>query len=395
MKTTKQVSLPEDWLEQLNLSKEDTYLLKKQQHKLVIESTNKPLESQQISLRWFILPVLITSLIFFMTFYETGRYKVPMNGDKSIASMIILLGLTSGMISFSFFFIKMKRRTDNDELRKIHWRNVPTIIFSFVVILLLVLLGFFWVLGTVFEGASFDYYTATAIFAVFMAIINYVMIIAALSFSSDMIIKLLITVIISGVFFAMITNSQTRWWQHNFSYLGTNEASSSWQFNLTLMLSAFLMIALIDYLFESLKHTEHDSLKLLILRILLTLMAISLAGVGFFPNNGRGQLHLLHTKSATWLVYLIVILIIGIKWLLPKVTKEFLFFSYSMAIILVIANVLFQTIGYLSLTAFELIAFALAFSWLLLLLQNIQKLSSDSPHQFYITFEAEKNEANP
>ena len=35
------------------------------------------------------------------------------------------------------------------------------------------------------------------------------------------------------------------------------------------------------------------------------------------------------------------------------------------------AVVLFQVVGYLSLTAFEIIAFVLAFAWLLLLLQKL------------------------
>ena len=76
------------------------------------------------------------------------------------------------------------------------------------------------------------------------------------------------------------------------------------------------------------------------------------------------------------MVLIIIILIIGIKWLLPKVTKEFLIVSYAIAICLVLSNFLFETIGYLSLTVFEIIAFGLAFSWILILLQQINRLTS-------------------
>ena len=119
----------------------------------------------------------------------------------------------------------------------------------------------------------------------------------------------------------------------------------------------------------------YSGFKVNMLRVLLTLVAIALGGVGFFPNNGTGQLHELHTKSAEMLVYLIVILIISIRWILPKVTKEFLTISYGIAAVLIACNFLFQNVGYLSLTVFELLAFGLAFSWILLLLQHVQQLA--------------------
>lgn len=368
------ITLPDELVKELDILNQDTMLIKKEHQRLIIERKKSPFESQEISLRWFLVPAIICSFIFFIFFNFGGSKQIFMTGDYSIASAVTLLGILSGSLSFITFFIKEKRKKANSQLKDIQWRNVPSIIFSFIVILMLGVLGFFWIIDVIFEGASFDLYTATAVFFIFTAIINYLMIYAALSFNSSMIVTILIVVIIGGVFFAMLTNSESRWWQHNFSFLGTNEAISSWQFNLTIMLSSLLMIALIDYLFVNLKKNNYTGFKVTTLRVLLTLVAISLGGVGFFPNNG-GQLHVLHTKAAEMLVYLIVILIISIRWILPEVTKEFLIISYGIAATLVLCNILFQNIGYLSLTVFELIAFGLALSWILLLLQHIQKLA--------------------
>ncbi|MGX7023819.1 AbrB/MazE/SpoVT family DNA-binding domain-containing protein [Vagococcus hydrophili] len=381
------VKLPEEIVEELKLSEQDTIFLKKENNRVIIERKKNVAEFQEVSLRWFLIPVILSSLAFFIFFYFENSTQIPMAGEVSIASAVSLLGLISGSISFIFFFIKEKKNQENDGLKDILWRNVPTVIFSFMVMLSLGILCFFWMIGIMFDGASFDIYTATVVFFLFTAIINYLMIYAALSFTSNMIVNLLIFVIIGGVFFAMLTNSESKWWQHNFSFLGTNEAVNSWQFNLTLMLSALLLVALIDYLFVNLKKRNYVGWKIQILRVLLTLMAIALGAVGFFPNNGTGQLHVLHTKAANWLVLLIIILIIGIKWLLPKVTKEFLIISYGIAGTLIIANFLFQNIGYLSLTVFELIAFGLAFSWILLLLQHIQKLTHFSSTIYEIEIE--------
>lgn len=386
------VCLPKELTSDLDVLGQETIYLKKEHQRLVIEKKKSPFETQNVSLRWFLLPAFICSVIFFIVFFTWGGKQILMTGDFSIAAATVLLGLISGSFSFIFIFINRKRKEKNPELSDIQWRNVPTIIGAFIVILMLGILSFFWIIGMMFEGASFDIYTATAIFFIFAAIINYLMIYAAYSFTSSMIVTILIVVIIGGVFFAMLTNSESRWWQHNFSFLGTNEAASSWQFNLTIMLSALLMVALIDYLFVNLKKSGYKGFKVASLRFLLTMVAISLGAVGFFPNNGTGQLHALHTKAAEMLVYLIVILIVSIRWILPKVTKEFLTISYGIAAVLVVCNFLFQKIGYLSLTVFELLAFGLALSWILLLLQHIQQLAHLTNAVYEIKIEPMKEE---
>jgi hypothetical membrane protein len=386
------VSLPKELDDDLSILDQEIISVKKEHQRLVIEKKKTPFETQNVSLRWFLLPALMCSVIFFIVFFTWGDKQISMTGDFSIATATMLLGLISGSFSFISIFINRKRKEKNPELSDIQWRNVPTIIGAFIVILMLGILSFFWIIGMMFEGASFDIYTATAIFFIFTAIINYLMIYAAYSFTSSMIVTILIVVIIGGVFFAMLTNSESRWWQHNFSFLGTNEAASSWQFNLTLMLSALLMVALIDYLFVNLKKSGYTGFKVASLRVLLTMVAISLGGVGFFPNNGTGQLHALHTKAAEMLVYLIVILIVSIRWILPKVTKEFLTISYGIAAVLVACNFLFQNIGYLSLTVFELLAFGLALSWILLLLQHIQQLAHLTNAVYEIRIEPIKEE---
>ena len=288
--------------------------------------------------------------------------------------MTIVLGLLTGIISFAIFFIKGKRNAQKN-LKNIYWRNFPVLLISFAVMLGMVLLAIFWLFSIIFEGAKFDIYTSTFLFFIFVAVINYLMIYFAVTITPTRIITLFTVVIIGGVFMAMISNRNLQWWQVNLSFLGTANAASSWQFNLTLILSAFLLLTLTDYIFSVLKENMPKNTGLMILRVLMTITALSLAGVGIFPNNKDTYWHILHDKSANMLVYMIVIMIIGLRWLLPNVKKEFLTISYGIAALLVVADVLFQNVGYLSLTAFELIAFILAFAWILLLFQNLQSLS--------------------
>ncbi|MFD1900652.1 AbrB/MazE/SpoVT family DNA-binding domain-containing protein [Enterococcus termitis] len=376
------ITLPEKVVEELQLKGETEVIVSIDEKKLIIEPAKKMVGNQTISLRWFLIPTIITSLIFFAYFFISSTSQITLVGPFSIANFVLSLGVVSGVFSFLFFFIKGKRNQITTKSTDIHWRNFPTILLSFIIILVFSLLVFFKVIGLVFIGASFDKYTATLLFFVFVGFVNYFMIYSALSITLSKLMNLLIFVIVGGVLLAMITNRDHQWWQYNFSFLGTMEATKSWQFNVTLMFSALLMVALIDTLFVELQKAVPHSKRLTILRILLTLTALDLGAVGLFPYTETGPFQGVHNQVAGYLVYLIVVLIIGIKWLLPHVSKEFLTFSYLIALVLVIVCVLFQGTHYLSLTAFELLAFMIAFSWIVLLLQNLQKMAKNINSSF-------------
>ncbi|WEV60674.1 DUF998 domain-containing protein [Streptococcaceae bacterium ESL0729] len=375
----KSIKLPEDLKADLGLKTNDRLTMSVDGSRLIVEKENSIEKNQSISLRWFLLPSILVSLVFFayFKFYEQVEYIPFTSGDTTaISHMTIVLGLLTGIISFTTFFIKGKR-SQQKNLKNIYWRSLPVLLASFAVMLVLGLMGLFWIFGIVFEGAKFDIYTSTFLFLIFISIINYLMIYFAITITPRRIISLFTLVIVGGVFLSMIANSNLQWWQINFSFLGTSNATSAWQFNLTLILSAFLLLALTDYIFSILKEILPKNRRLQILRLLLTITAFGLAGVGFFPNDkGNSYLHYMHDKSANLLIYMIIIMIIAIRWLLPDVKKEFLVISYGIGVLLVVANILFSNVRYLSLTAFEIIAFFLAFAWILLLFQNLQSLSS-------------------
>lgn len=379
------VSLPETVINEFHLDEETQVTLKMIDQKIVIEPAKNKVGNQTISLRWFLIPTIISSLSFFLYLYFKGHTYIPLVGSFSIANLVFTLGILSGSCSFIFFFVQGKRSQLKIKLKDIYWRNFPTILFSFVIILFFALLVFFKIMGLVFTGASFDLYTATLLFFSFVAIINYFMIYSALSITPSKLTNLLVFVIIGGVLLAMINNKDNQWWQFNFSFLGTTDAKNRWAFNLTLMFSALLMVALIDYLFVQLQNAFQKNKRLTILRILLTLIALDLGAVGLFPYTTTGHFVGVHNQVAGILVYLIIILIVGIRWLLPEVTKEFLLISYLIGATLIICLYLFIGIGYLSLTVFELIAFILAFAWILLLLQILQKMAEESNRYFRIT----------
>lgn len=378
----KVVVLPKEIVERLKLSATDETILRVDEHKATIEVVDRKANNQNIALKWFVFPSVIASLVFLFVFGK--QREVPLSGEFSIATLTLYLGLVTGICCFLYFFIKSKRNDFNTQLKYIYWRNFPTVVASFSVILAFVILYFFKFLDLIFEGLSLDLLTAGFIFFLFLCLINYTMIYFSLSINLTMLTNTLILVLVGGVLAAMITNGESQWWQHNFSYLGTTAANDNWQFNVTLIFSGFLMIALVDYLFVIIQNSVQKSRRLLILRIFLYLIALNLGAVGLFPNSDVPDVRQMHNDIANCLVALIIGLIIALRWLLPSIRKDFLRLSYFIGASLIASYILFKIAGYFSLTAFELIGFTLAFSWILLLLQQLQRLAQKSEESFEV-----------
>lgn len=386
----KHITLPPEVAKRLNVHKGDRVQLTLSTNAddaVIIKPDKAAREEQTLPIRWFLIPSLLTSIIFFWNFFNKHQLQIPLSGDNSIASFVIILGIISGSLSFITFYLKQRHEIQKWLPGSLYWRSFPTVLLSFIIILSICVLGFFWFAGLLFKGITFDQFTSTFLFFIFVSLINYLMILAVSALSADMIYSLLVSVIVGGALSSMITNSNKRWWEHNLSFLGTAKAANGWTFNVTLMVSALLTVALVDFIFSSLQKQFGRSWRLLTLRVLLTLTALCLGGVGLFANNGRGWMHLLHDLSARWMVYLLIIIILAIHYLLPHLTREFLLLSYSIGGLLVVTSILFQPIGYLSLTAYEMIGFTMAFSWMVLLLQTLQRRLFETNNVFHVDVE--------
>ena len=326
-------------------------------------------DAQRSVLVWPVLLAALMIVAVYIYWWQQGLHNIPLSGGVSIASFAISFGLVAGLVVFAWFFIKTQRQ---QSAPKIYWRNFPVILGAFAIMLGLALVGGFWLLGQLFPGASFDRFTAVLIFWLITAIACGFMLQAAVTINASTLSNLLLLVIVTGMAIAMATNNQRRWWQHNLSFLGTTMASNAWQFNATLIVSALLFIALVDTIFVALEGRYPRSWRLWTMRIMLTLVGVDLGCVGLFPNNAAS--HLLHDQAAGMLVFLVAGLIVGCRWLLPEVSRDFLVLSYIMAAGMLALNFGFRWFGYPSLTSFEIQAFILAFGWLSLLFARLEAL---------------------
>ena len=381
------ISVPDELVKKYDLHNDDDFKITARNGEIRLKKKNHDSNKRQFNVIWILIASILTSVAFWIFINAVHLHQVPLVGTNSIASGLIVFGGLSGMILFSAYFISNRKKITVAYSAKTFWRTFPVIVISFVLILSLALMGIAWGLSRLFTGITFGHVVAMMLFFVFVTAINYIMVRIGLAVNYGMLTTIMILVITSGAVMSMASNGRN-WWQHNLSFLGTKHANNSWQFNLTLVFSSLLMVALVDYIFVSLRAVVKNTWRTITLRIILTVTALDVGAVGLFPNNAN--FHVLHDKVAGYLVYLIIILIIGIRWLLPEVGKRFLALSYGMCVGLVIIDLMFKPLHIISLTAFELIAFILAFGWILILFDTMIGIVEDEDDKYNVKIEIDE-----
>lgn len=368
-----QIEVPESATKQLDLENTE-YSMRLDHNSLLIRPANITDLIPQINFWWYGVLALLSACGFLgYAIYERLKI-VPLTGYYSIASASIILSVVCGTLLFAITFV-VEKLHGKGPAKSLTWRSLPPLIAACAMIIVFIMLALYWLFGELFKGLQLDIYTSTVLVFIAVAVVNYLMINLAMTISPGVITNLMTIMIVSGVGFSMLTNSSKNWWKHNFSFLGTAKNSTHLSFNITLVFSGLLLMILVDYLFVNLNR-KYRGWKVNTLRGLLYALGCCIASIGIFPNNP--QFHVLHDRISMWLVYLLLIMIVTVRWLLPEVTTQFLKVSYIIGGVIGIDYVVFKAFTYLSLTAFELIAFILSFAWVLLLLQYIENLAKNN-----------------
>ncbi|MCL2676598.1 MAG: DUF998 domain-containing protein [Streptococcaceae bacterium] len=370
---TKVIKLSSELYDKLDLSENnEVEVVEHSNHSFILRSLSNP--AQDNATRWFWIPTVISMLIFLGYALITHVHSIHLTGSSSIATAVLIVANAISAITFIVAYIKKRKDLYNVMTSRSYWRGFITVVLSVIIISSLSLVALFWFISQIFYGVIFDIFTATVIFTVFSAILNYFMIFIVDTFSIKVMLNMLILVSTGGVISSMATSGNPYWWQRNFSLLGTETSKSNWQFNLTLVVSAGLMIALFDYLFVSIRERYGLLPRHIILQTLLTLGAICIALVGLIPDNGDGLMHVVHFTLAQMIVFFLGISILSVHWLLPNLSKEFHSISYAIIGVLVVSYLLWHPVHYLTLTGFEILSFSLGFAWIMLLISNLSNL---------------------
>lgn len=223
----------------------------------------------------------------------------------------------------------------------------------------------FLVLGLGFVGLPVVTFWATVLMAVTLGMTTYIVFLSVSRMTTQRMSSLLMTFIVLGTLTAMVTTPDKEWWTVHFSQLGSFDDLSSWIFNGTLIAGGLLVTTFAVYIANDMQtlvgagRLSNQSSPRTV-STLFVVMGVMLACVGVFPVNVN---LLLHNLSASGMAVMFLVLLIGGPRFLRGMPRTYFVCAWSFLGALVASIVLFIT-KYFSLTAFEIIVFALIFGWI-------------------------------
>ncbi|WP_426323098.1 DUF998 domain-containing protein [Microbacterium sp. E-13] len=224
------------------------------------------------------------------------------------------------------------------------------------------------VLAMGFIGLPIVTFWAVVLMAVTLGLTAWFVFLSVSSMTTQRMSSLLLAFIAIGTLTAMVTTPDPKWWTIHFSHLGTFEDDlSSWVFNGTLIAAGLLVTTFAVYIANDMRALAAEGVLEnprgpRIVPTLFVVMGIMLACVGIFPVDVNLALHNL---SASGMAAMFLVLLIGGPNLLRGMPRTYFVASWAFLASMVVSVILFiPAIGFFSLTAFEIIVFALIFGWI-------------------------------
>lgn len=308
----------------------------------------------------------ITGIIFFW-----GR-EVPISGRGSIGDFVAIGGAIITIAAFLFgCALRRARRRDDpagaERRTRLHWFDVAALTLAHAIIALLGWAGLASLLSESFIGATVYAASAALLAGVTMAVSAYMSYLSAVNLTPMLLSLVLALFLAVGALASMLSATDPLWWQKNLSTLGISDDISALAFNLTLIIAGVMVTTIAHYATAFLPHsTPPEARGRALVRIALVLIGVLLACVGIFPVDEFLEAH---NTAATGMAIVYVAMVLSLRWLLPSMPRIFILLGYVYVGVIVVLAIFFIT-GYYNLTAVELVAAVLIFSWVILFLRN-------------------------
>jgi len=182
----------------------------------------------------------------------------------------------------------------------------------------------------------------------------------------------------AGCLASMSLTDTGEWWVRNFSTLGTSDDLAAVWFNAGLVLSGGAMAAMAGRLVRGLDRPEYRARRgsRLVVRGLVGIIGFALAGVGLVPIDADETLHNVFASAAGAAFFLLAA---GTPWLVRRMPRGLVVASAVSLVTEVVAWVVYDGLGWASLTVFEVVAFALVFVWLIALVVTTHPERVEAP----------------
>ncbi|MFC7943310.1 DUF998 domain-containing protein [Microbacterium oxydans] len=319
----------------------------------------------QISICAFIIAALVALVVFRLQ-------GAPISGPDSVGQFAALASAVTATVVFVLGRVIASDPARRKRLGALDVVDIAAFAFAHAVI---ALLG--WTLAAVVIEAAFS---GAVVFPVPVLMLTgaaaglsaYVTYYSSTHLDLQMLATVLAVFLILGILASMLTASDPQWWQENLSALGMTDDLSARAFNLTLIVAGVLVTTLARYATKEVPTTHPRGV--IAVRTCLVVVGVFLALVGVFPVDEHFALH---TGVASGMVVAFAVAVVGLRRWVPGVSRTFLMLGYVFLLVIVVLAVFFA-IGYYTLTAVELVAGTLVFTWIILFIRTADALRRDA-----------------
>ncbi|WP_051662610.1 MULTISPECIES: DUF998 domain-containing protein [unclassified Microbacterium] len=319
----------------------------------------------QISIFAFVLAALVALPVFRLQ-------SAPIAGPDSLGQFAALMSAVTAIVVFVLGRVIAADPARRDRLGVLDIVDIAAFAFAHAMI---ALLG--WTLAaTIVEagliGAVVFPVPVLMLAGAAAALTAYVTYYSATHLDLQLLATVLAVFLVLGVLASMLTASDPQWWKENLSALGMTDDLSARAFNLTLIVAGILVTTLARYATKEIP-TPHPRGAASV-RTCLVIVGIFLGLVGVFPVDEHFALH---TGVASGMVVAYAVLIIAVRWWVPGVSRTFLLVGYVFTLLILLLSVFFA-VGYYTLTAVELVAGTVVFTWIILFIRTADALKRDA-----------------
>ncbi|MET0736449.1 MAG: DUF998 domain-containing protein [Microbacterium sp.] len=293
----------------------------------------------------------------------------PISGPGSIGQFAALAGAVVAIVAFvaGRWIVR-----DGSRFGLLDVIDVAALAFAHAVIALLSWTLLAVILERGFIGAEVFGLALVILAAAVAAVTAYLVFYSATHMDLQLLAVVLAVFLTEGIIASMLTASDPQWWKENLSALGMTDDISALAFNLTLIVAGIIVTTLARYATRGIPTPNPKGVARV--RLCLIIVGIFLGLVGVFPVD---RFFALHTGVASGMAVAFGILVVRLAHWIPGMPKAFLLLGWLFVAVIVVLAVFFA-IGYYTLTAVELVAGILVFTWIILFIRNAAALQQDT-----------------
>ncbi|WP_127473518.1 hypothetical protein [Microbacterium sulfonylureivorans] len=335
--------------------------------RLVDTSSERSLESLAIGIA--ALAFVVVALVALVAF---GFQAAPIAGPGSVGQFAAISSAVVALLAVVVGRYLLHERGPHGRLHVLDHLDIFALAIAHAIIALLGWTLLAVILEQAFIGAEVFALPTLVLSGAAAAMTAYIAFYSTSHMDLQLLAVVLAVFLVFGVLASMLTASDPTWWKDNLSALGMTTNVSALAFNLTLIVAGFLVTTLARYATRGIPTANPVGVGRV--RVALIVVGVFLALVGVFPVN---LFFGIHTGVASGMVVAYGVLVIGLPRWITGMPRAFVLIGWLFLAVTLVLALLFA-IGYYTLTAVELVAGILVFTWIVLFIRNAAALEQDA-----------------